>query len=97
MTLVVLNTKTRKLSIYIANDETGLGIKGTTIQNFNEQTSTQKILKNADMLGQIQAGNINRLNVLFRNNIKAKESPVTGRINSDVVLLKTFKEKFPQK
>jgi len=96
MTLVVFNTKNRKLSVYNALSEEGLSLKGTTVQNFNEETSFQKIIKKPNMLKQFQEGNIRRLEVLL-NDIKAKPSKVNGRINEHSILLKTFKEVYAKK
>lgn len=94
LTLVAFNTHTRKISIYVANDETGLSVKGTTLQNFDEKASVQKILKKPDMLKQFQEGNVRRLKVLFKDNIRAKEGPVNGRMNEHTILLKVYKEKY---
>jgi hypothetical protein len=95
-TLLAFNTKTRKLSIYVASTEEGLSVKGTTIQNYDEKLSIQKIIKDKDMLSQFQAGNIRRVEVLL-DGIRAKYSEVTGRMNEHTVLLKVFREKFKDK
>ncbi len=92
-TLLVFNTKTRKLSVYCAKDDVGLSIKGTTIQNFDEEKSFQKIIKKPAMISQMQEAIIRRVCVLL-DGVKAKESSVTGRLNDQSILLKTFKEKF---
>lgn len=96
-TLLTFNTKNRKLSIYVASNgnEDGLSVKGTTIQNYDEEKSQQKIIKNKDMLSQFQSGNIRRAQVLVEG-IRAKFAPVTGRINEHTILLKVFKEKYSQ-
>jgi hypothetical protein len=91
MTLWVYNTKTRKLGVYHAEDAGGLTVKGSSIENFNATKSVQKTLrKPADVLSEILNGG----KVYLRNamsNIRAVESNLTGRINSDTILLKVTK------
>jgi hypothetical protein len=90
-TLWTFNTKTRKLSLFVASNDEGLSIKGTTIQNYNETTSIQKNLrKPEDVLSEVvQGGKIVLRNLMTK--IKSKESPVSGRINSDTILLRVTK------
>lgn len=45
---LVFNTRTRKIGLYIANDASGFGVKGTTLLNVNEETSLQKTLRTPD-------------------------------------------------
>lgn len=94
-TLLAFNTKSRKLAIYVASTDQGLSVRGTTIQNYDEEKSVQKIIKNKDMLAQIQSGNIRRAQVLLES-IRAKFTQTTGRINEHTILLKVFKEKYGQ-
>lgn len=93
MTLLTFNTQSRKLSIYVAKTEEGLSIKGTTLQNFDEVTSFQKLIKKPGMLKMFQEGNVRRVEVLLKD-IRAKEATVNGRLNEHTILLKTYKEKF---
>ena len=87
--LVTFNTKTRKCSVYYASESEFLDIRGTTIQNFDEKKSYQIIIKDTSMLNQFQQGSLQRMNFLLER-IKAKKSTVSGRINSDTILLKVF-------
>jgi hypothetical protein len=91
MTLWVYNTKNRKLGVYLAEDAGGLSVKGSSLVNFSESKSVQKTLrKPADVLPEIlKGGKVYLRNAL--NNIRAVESGLTGRINSDIILLKTTK------
>ena len=87
--LWVFNTKTRKLGRYIAKDADGLGIKGSKITNYNEETSTQKILRKPDeILGRLHKGGKLVMRKLM-NEITSTEYPLTGSINGDTMLLKT--------
>jgi hypothetical protein len=92
-TLLAFNTKSRKMAVYIAANEEGLSIKGTTIQNFDEVKSFQKIIKKPDMVKKLQEGNIKRVENLL-NDVRAKVALVNGRLNEHTVLLKTYKETY---
>jgi hypothetical protein len=89
--LWVYNTKTRKLGCYNAEDAAGLSIKGSTIQNFAESKSIQKTLrKPAVTLPEVlKGGKVALRNVL--TDIRAAEGLLTGRINTDTILLRTIK------
>jgi hypothetical protein len=89
--LWVYNTKTRKLGCYNAEDAAGLSIKGSTIQNFAESKSIQKTLrKPAVTLPEVlKGGKVALRNVL--TDIRAAEGVLTGRINTDTILLRTLK------
>lgn len=86
--LWIYNVKTRKLGRYQADDLHELGIKGTTIVNFNAMTSVSKTLrKPAEKLKEfMKAGKIQTRK--FLADIKATETKLAGRINVDVILLK---------
>jgi len=89
--LWVFNTKTRKLGIYAAIDAGGLSVKGTTITNFNESTSIQKtIRKPNDVLPKVLSGGKIVLKKLL-SEINATEQTLTGRINTDIILLRVIK------
>ena len=89
--LWVYNTKTRKLGCYNAEDAAGLSIKGSTLQNFAESKSIQKTLrKPAVTIPEVlKGGKVALRNVLTE--IRAAEGVLTGRINSDTILLRTIK------
>ena len=86
--LWIYNVKTRKLGRYQADDLQELGIKGTTIVNFNAMTSVGKtIRKPAEKLKEfMKAGKVQTRK--FLTDIKATETKLAGRINGDVILLK---------
>jgi len=89
--LWVFNVKTRKLGVYHANDAGGLTVKGSTLQNFSESKSVQKIVRKPEELipEVISGGKIFLRNVI--ENIRTTESSLTGRLNKDTVLLKIVK------
>lgn len=91
MQVWVYNTKQRKLGVYNASDAGGLTIKGSSLENFNEEKSVQKKLRKPEVtLPEVLTGG----KVLLRNimnNIRAVESTLSGRINVDTVILKVVK------
>jgi hypothetical protein len=89
--LWVYNTKTRKLGVYQAADAAGLNVKGSTIQNFAESKSVSKKLRKpeATIPEVLKGGKVALRSVL--NDIRAVESALTGRINTDTILLRTVK------
>jgi len=88
MQLWVYNTKTRKLGCYQAEDAGGFTIKGTTIQNFTESKSTHKKLRKPEVTipELMNAGKVTLRN--FLSGIRAVESPMNGRLNADIILLR---------
>jgi hypothetical protein len=91
MSLWVYNTKTRKLGVYHAKDAGGLSVKGSTILNFAESKSVQKKLRKPEVTlpEVLSGGKVFLRNVM--NGIRAVESNLTGRINSDTILLRVTK------
>ena len=91
MQLWVYNTKNRKLGVYSAIDASGLSIKGSSIINFSSDKSVQKTLRKPDVtLPEILKGG----KVYLRNaldGIKAVASPLSGRLNEEIILLKVTK------
>lgn len=89
--LWVFNTKTRKLGCYNATDSGGLNIKGTTLTNFNEETSVHKTIRKPEVVlpATLKSGKVALRKVL--PDINAVEQALTGRINSDTILLRVIK------
>lgn len=82
------NTKSRKLGKYIASEFVDLGIKGTSIINFDENKSVQKTLrKPADQLKEFKAAGKVALRK-FLDEINAVDTKMNGRINDEIMLLK---------
>lgn len=89
--LWVYNIKTRKLGRYVPDQYAGsLSIKGTSIIGFDEVKSVCKTLRKPDQQlsefmksGKVQVRK-------FLDNIKATETRLNGRLNADIMLLKTL-------
>lgn len=86
--LWVYNTKYNRLGVYYAkNTVRGFSVKGCTIKDFNEETSMQKtVRKPDDALSNLTKRSLKKK---FKE-MKTKEQVVTGRINSDTILLGAF-------
>lgn len=89
--LWVYNVKQRKLGCYHAEDAGGLTVKGTTITNFNETKSIQKRLRKPEVTlpEVLKGGKVALRNLL--DGVKAVESPLTGRVNGDTILVRILK------
>jgi hypothetical protein len=86
--LWVYNAKYRQLSVYYAATEAGLGVKGTTITNFNETTSVVKKLRKPEVtLQQVLIASKVALRRLM-DDIKTTSTSAKGRLNEDSILLK---------
>ena len=97
--LWVYNTKTRKVGVYHAKDKdprglqrqgAGLMVKGTTIQDFNEETSVQKTLrKPAEQINNWTGRAKTKFAKAF-DEVKTTPTKLTGRINDSTILLQVF-------
>ena len=86
--LWIYNTKTRKLGKYVANEYMELGVKGTTITGFNENTSVCKTLrKPEEKLKEFKAAGKVQLRK-FLEDINATDTKMNGRINEETILVK---------
>jgi hypothetical protein len=86
--LWAFNTKTRVLAVYRATGAQGLGVKGTTIINYDTETSKQKRLRKPEaILPKVVDGGKVSLRKLL-DEVKAVECTPNGRISVDTVLLR---------
>ena len=87
--LWVYNTKTRKLGKYISNNSDGLVVKGTTIENFTDKSVSKTLRKPEQQLLEFNKSTKVQLRK-FLDSIKATETSLNGRINTDTVLLRVL-------
>jgi len=82
------NTKTKLLGVYSAENAKGFSMKGTTLQNFNEAASIGKRLRKPEVVLKevLEAGKVKLKKIL--PDLKTKECVLTGRMNSDTIILK---------
>jgi hypothetical protein len=86
--LWVYNVKTRKLGVYIAADQAGLGVKGSSIENYKYKESISKTLrKPKDTLSRVLSGGKVVLRKIMEE-INSKPSELNSRINKDTILLR---------
>ena len=95
--LWVFNVKTRKLGKYVAKnidpkgmarEGTGLSVKGTTIQGYNENESIQKtVRKPEETLKEFKSAGKVKLRK-FLDDIKTTDIKLNGRLNTDTIILK---------
>lgn len=88
--LIVFNTKSRKLGIYVANTDIGLSVKSSTIINYSEEYSISKTLRKPEtVLGDLLNISKVQANKLFLD-ISTSPSFLNGRINEDTILLRVW-------
>lgn len=87
--LYLFNCKTRKLIRYIGKSG-GFKVKGSTLQNFHDEDSTQKTIRKPEVLLKEFMPSTKVQNRKQFDAIKAVASNLTGRINKDCVVLKIY-------
>ncbi len=88
--LVTFNTKTRQLAIYYAEDEVkGLMVKGSTVKEFSDKSGAKTIRKPKEQLPLFLKAPKVKTDKIFAA-INSVQKSVTGRINKDTILLKSF-------
>lgn len=86
--LWVFNIKTNKLGVYIAQDDTGLTVKASSITNYDKSSSLAKKLKTPKQTLDkvLETSKVDHLKVF--KSIKVSPVKMTGRINKNFILLK---------
>jgi hypothetical protein len=74
--------------VYNAENAKGLTVKGSTLQNFNAETSIGKRLRKPEVTIKelLEAGKIKLKKIL--SELSTKESLLTGRLNSDTIIVR---------
>lgn len=89
-TLVIFNTKYRKLGIYYAATDAGFSVKGTTITNYDEAKSMSKIIRKPEAVLPLALSKSKmQLNKMFAE-IKSTGTILNGRINEDTIILRVL-------
>lgn len=89
--LLVYNTKTRKVGIYYSKDDTGFGVKGTTIQNYFKEQSIQKTLRKPEIdINRFREASKKRAYIILNDYIKGKSTELNGRLNEHTILIKVW-------
>ena len=90
--LWVYNTKTRKLGCYISENASGFSVRGTSLTGYSENKSICKTIRVPTITRMnevLTAGKVALRSILI--DIRAAEGKLTGRINSDTILLRVVK------
>jgi len=89
---VIYQCKYRKLGVYVADDDRGFNVKGTSLLNYNEKSSTKKTLrKPKEQLGFAKKATKHKFGKWYEADVKTTETKLTGRFSDDTVILQVFK------
>ena len=87
---VIFNTKTRKIGLYVAEDSSGLSVKGTTIYGYDEEISVQKTLRKPK--NQLKLFNVAKTKLVKEfESLKTADTKLNGRTNEHCIILRCFK------
>ena len=96
---MVFNCKNRKIGLYYASnidprgmqrEGSGLSVKGTTLQGYDEKKSVQRTVRKTDeFLPQIKKTTRSKTEKLFAT-LKTTETKLNGRFNNETVILAVF-------
>lgn len=84
--LWVYNSKTRKLGCYYARNKDGLTAKGTTILNYDEETSTTKTLRNPKE----QVTKFMTIGAKFWDSIRSVPQAIPPRMSRETLILRVI-------
>lgn len=85
------NTKYRVLYHYVALDRAGLQIRGTTLQNYEENRSMGKKIRKPNEVLPIIINNGIKVIVKAFDNLKIKPMKANGRVNENTLILRIIK------
>jgi hypothetical protein len=88
--VLLFNTKNRKLMIYESNGADGFGVKGTTLQNYDENKSYSLTIRKPDDIIPIITNKTERMFTKAIDGLKTKRGNVNGRINEHSIILRTL-------
>ena len=87
--LYVFNCKNKVVTEYLTDSPTGFIISGSTIKNFNKETSRSATLrKPLDFLPTFLTKTPKQIDQFWKANITTKTFVPNGRINKDTILLR---------
>lgn len=96
---MVFNCKNRKIGLYYASnvdprgmqrEGSGLSVKGTTLQGYDENKSVQRTVRKTDeFLPQIKKTTKSKTEKLFQT-LKTTETKLNGRFNDETIILAVF-------
>jgi hypothetical protein len=91
ISLWVYNVKTKKLSLYNAEDASGFSVKGSTLTGFSTTKSETKTLRKPEKtLPEVLKGGKVALRSIM-DGLTTKAAEATGRLNVDTIILRAIK------
>jgi hypothetical protein len=87
--LWVYNTKYKRLQVYRAVNGDVLTVKGTSVLNYDTNTSCQKTMRKPEQVTAMAGQGKRAISASFKA-LTTKESVVNGRVNEECILLKAF-------
>ena len=88
--LYIYNCKNKKLQEYITTATSGFEIGGTSIKNFDKESSKQATLRKPEDILPMILGKTEKQIEKVWNTLTTKIDNPTGRINADCILLRVF-------
>jgi hypothetical protein len=89
--LITFNTKTRKLSFYVAEKAHSLTIKGSTLMNVDLKASKERtVRKPHEIIPKVAKAGKRELNKIFNSLTTTETNIDNGRINKNHILLMVF-------
>jgi hypothetical protein len=85
--LLVLNCKYKTITEYFSNSTKGFAVKGTTLQNFDTETSRTKTMRKPEEFLVNVSKTVKRFDKLF-SELTTKERVPNGRFNEETVILR---------
>ena len=79
----------KKMISYFATDSMGLGVKGTTIQDFDVKRSGIKSVKNPEITFETKKFNRSEMNKVWKLNT-SKQGEVSGRTNERLIIIGVY-------
>lgn len=85
--VVLYNTKTRRVDIYIAAEGKTLSVKGTSIINYDATKSLRKVVRKPELLAGLGKGKVTLRN--WFDALTTKSIECNGRSSADTIILST--------
>lgn len=85
--VVLYNTKTRRVDIYIAAEGKALSVKGTSIINYDATKSLRKVVRKPELLAGLGKGKVTLRN--WFDALTTKSIECNGRSSADTIILST--------
>jgi hypothetical protein len=89
--VIVYNTKTRKIGVYVSKTSAGFGVRGTSITEFTEKSFQKTLRKPLEQLKEFKEQNTQKRAIDWFTKIKTTSVLLNGRLSEDIVILKAYK------